>query len=115
MSQRGVSCQSLVPKWTEWQPGFHDSGVRYLWVARDKMSRLKEDCGEAGMVVPWCDQLKVLCHSSVGGFWTHCGWNSTLENVFAGVLMLALPLSMDQFLSSKFVVEDWKIGWRVRT
>ncbi|XP_057484629.1 UDP-glycosyltransferase 87A1-like, partial [Actinidia eriantha] len=98
----------------EMAAGFHDSGVRYLWVARDKMSRLKEDCGEARMVVPWCDQLKVLCHSSVGGFWTHCGWNSTLESVFAGVPMLALPLSMDQFLCSKFVVEDWKIGWRVR-
>ncbi|GFZ20128.1 UDP-Glycosyltransferase superfamily protein [Actinidia rufa] len=98
----------------EMAAGFRDSGVRYLWVARDKMSRLKEDCGEAGMVVPWCDQLKVLCHSSVGGFWTHCGWNSTLESVFARVPMLALPLSMDQFLSSKFVVEDWKIGWRVR-
>ncbi|KAI7982557.1 UDP-glycosyltransferase 87A1 [Camellia lanceoleosa] len=39
--------------------GLRDSGVRCLWVARDKTSRLKEACGNSGMVVPWCDQLKV--------------------------------------------------------
>ncbi|CAL5427226.1 unnamed protein product [Camellia sinensis] len=94
--------------------GLRDSGVRCLWVTRDKASRLKEACGSSGMVVPWCDQLKVLCHSSVGGFWTHCGWNSTIEGVFAGVPFLTLPLLMDQTPISKFIVEDWKIGWKVK-
>ncbi|THF96552.1 hypothetical protein TEA_006033 [Camellia sinensis var. sinensis] len=94
--------------------GLRDSGVRCLRVARDKASRSKEACGSSGMVVPWCDQLKVLCHSSVGGFWTHCGWNSTMEGVFAGVPFLTLPLLYDQTLISKFIVEDWKIGWKVK-
>ncbi|XP_028100997.1 UDP-glycosyltransferase 87A2-like [Camellia sinensis] len=94
--------------------GLRDSGVRCLWLARDKASMLKGACGGAGKVVPWCDQLKVLCHSSIGGFWTHCGWNSTMESVFAGVPFLTLPLLMDQTPISKFIVEDWKIGWKVK-
>lgn len=89
------------------------SGIRFLWVARADASRLKEICGDMGLVVPWCDQLKVLCHSSIGGFWTHCGWNSILEAVFGGVPMLTFPLFLDQFPNSRQIVEDWKIGWRV--
>ncbi|KAJ8751283.1 hypothetical protein K2173_016464 [Erythroxylum novogranatense] len=93
--------------------GLGDSGVRYLWVARGEATRLKEKCNEKGLVLSWCDQLKVLCHSSVGGFWTHCGWNSILEAVFAGVPMLTFPLFLDQDPNTKLIVEDWQIGWRV--
>nr|POF00218.1 isoform 2 of udp-glycosyltransferase 87a2 [Quercus suber] len=63
--------------------GLRNSGVRFLWVVRGEAFRLKESCGDLGLVVPWCDQLKVLCHSSVG-----------------------VP-------NSRLIVEDWKIGWRV--
>lgn len=45
--------------------GLHDSGVRYLWVAREETSRLKEVCGDTGFVLPWCNQWRVLSHSSV--------------------------------------------------
>ncbi|KAL4651106.1 hypothetical protein ACB092_01G135800 [Castanea dentata] len=94
--------------------GLHDSGVRFLWVARGETSRLKEICGDMGLVVPWCDQLSVLSHSSIGGFWTHCGWSSTQEGVFCGVPLLTFPIGMDQMQNSKLIVEDWKIGWRVK-
>lgn len=94
--------------------GLRNSGVRFLWVARGDAPRLKEQCGEKGLVVPWCEQLKVLCHSSVGGFWSHCGWNSTLEAVFAGIPMLTFPLFLDQNPNSTHIVEDWKIGCRVQ-
>ncbi|KAL2317443.1 hypothetical protein Fmac_031319 [Flemingia macrophylla] len=43
----------------------NNSNIRYLWVARGDASWLKDKCGHKGMVVPWCDQLKVLCHSSI--------------------------------------------------
>ncbi|KAL1557481.1 7-deoxyloganetin glucosyltransferase [Salvia divinorum] len=90
--------------------GLRASGVRFLWVARGEAGRLQERCGEAGRVVPWCEQLKVLCHPSVGGFWTHCGWNSTMECIFSGVPMICFPIMMDQTTIRKHVVEDWKIG-----
>ncbi|AES69555.1 UDP-glucosyltransferase family protein [Medicago truncatula] len=91
-----------------------DSGVRFLWVARDETHRLKHMCGKMGFVVTWCDQLRVLLHPSIGGYWTHCGWNSVIEGVFSGVPFLTFPLVLDQPLISKIIVEDWKIGWRVK-
>lgn len=95
--------------------GLRDSGVRYFWVGREEHSRLRENCGGGnGMVVPWCDQLRVLCHPSIGGFWSHCGWNSTSEAAFAGVPMLNFPIYWDQVTNSKMVVEDWKMGWKVK-
>ncbi|GAU27252.1 hypothetical protein TSUD_125320 [Trifolium subterraneum] len=91
-----------------------DSGVRFLWVTRDETCRLKDICGKMGLVVTWCDQLRVLLHPSIGGYWTHCGWNSVIEGVFSGVPFLTFPIAMDQPMISKIIVEDWKIGWRVK-
>ncbi|KAE9596067.1 hypothetical protein Lal_00031062 [Lupinus albus] len=91
-----------------------ESGVRFLWVARGEASRLKQICGNMGLVLEWCDQLQVLSHHAIGGFWSHCGWNSTKEGVFAGVPFLTFPIIMDQPLDSKMIVEDWKVGWRVK-
>ncbi|KAH7565763.1 hypothetical protein JRO89_XS08G0013400 [Xanthoceras sorbifolium] len=90
--------------------GLKISGVRFLWVARDDTYRLQEDCRDLGLVVPWCHQLKVLSHSSVGGFLTHCGWNSILEAGFAGVPLLTFPLFGDQITQGKQAVEDLKVG-----
>ncbi|KAK7321384.1 hypothetical protein VNO77_31981 [Canavalia gladiata] len=91
----------------------NSSKIRYLWVARREASRLTDKCGDKGMVVPWCDQLKVLSHSSIGGFWSHCGWNSTLEAIFAGVPMLTFPLLMDQVPNSSQIVGEWNNGCRI--
>lgn len=93
--------------------GLRESGARFLWVQRDG-DQWKEMCGDKGLIVPWCDQLRVLMHRAVGGFWSHCGWNSTREGVFSGVPFLTFPIFMDQPLNSKYIVEDWKVGWRVR-
>ncbi|MED6179594.1 hypothetical protein PIB30_002419 [Stylosanthes scabra] len=97
------------------------SGVRFLWVIRggEEASRIKENFGNnnennMGLVVPWCDQLKVLLHPSIGGYWTHCGWSSIMEGVYAGVPFLTFPIALDQALISKMVVEDWMVGWRVK-
>ncbi|KAJ7959882.1 UDP-glycosyltransferase [Quillaja saponaria] len=90
------------------------TGICFIWVARGEASRLKEKCSDGGLVVPWCDQLKVLSHSSIGGFWSHCGWNSTQEAVFAGVPMLTFPLFLDQVPNSRQIVEEWKNGWELK-
>lgn len=96
--------------------GVHDSGIRFFWVAREDISRFQASGGDTGngVVVPWCDQLKVLCHPSIGGFWSHCGWNSAKEAAFAGLPVLTFPLLWDQYTNSKQIVEDWKIGWRLK-
>ncbi|MCL7024308.1 hypothetical protein MKW94_009796 [Papaver nudicaule] len=88
--------------------GLHDTGVRYLLISRGDISQCQKF-----IVVPWCDQLRVLSHSSVGGFWTHCGWNSTLEGVYSGVPMLAFPIFFDQIPNRKLIVDDWKIGMKI--
>ncbi|KAF7849589.1 hypothetical protein BT93_L0569 [Corymbia citriodora subsp. variegata] len=95
--------------------GLRNSNARFLWVARDETSQLKEllPGGDLGIVVPWCDQLRALTHPSVGGFWTHCGWNSIQEGVYAGLPFLAYPIAMDQGYNCKIIVDDWKVGWRV--
>ena len=56
----------------------------------------------------WCNQLKVLCHSSVGGFWTHCGWNSTPTP------MVAFPLFFNQDPKCMQIVEKWIIRWQMK-
>ncbi|XP_062086636.1 UDP-glycosyltransferase 87A1-like isoform X2 [Humulus lupulus] len=93
--------------------GIGTSGVRHMWVARENVTKIKDGCGDVGFVVPWCEQLRVLCHPSIGGFWTHCGWNSTLEAIYAGVPMLTFPITADQHSNSKQIVEEWKIGCKV--
>lgn len=93
--------------------GVQDSGMGYMWIARGETSRYKRENDEKGLVIPWCDQLRVLHHRSVGAFWTHCGWNSTIEGAFTGKPMITFPIVVDQVPNSKMIVDDWKTGMKV--
>ncbi|KAK4752408.1 hypothetical protein SAY87_021206 [Trapa incisa] len=116
--------------------GLLATGRPFLWVIRPKENKLhqkpqqqqEEEGGEAdehiniscmeelekqGMIVPWCSQLEVLSHRSVGCFLTHCGWNSTLESVVCGVPVVAFPLWSDQGTNAKLLEEAWGTGVRV--
>ncbi|CAH1436413.1 unnamed protein product [Lactuca virosa] len=56
--------------------------------------------------------MEVLRHGAVGCFVTHCGWNSTLESIVAGVAVVACPQFSDQPTNAKMVEEVWGNGVR---
>ncbi|CAA0813547.1 UDP-glycosyltransferase 86A2 [Striga hermonthica] len=103
---------------TEIARGLLLSNVDFLWALRPGIvgpyegSPLPEEArgGRHGLVVEWCCQRRVLAHEAVGGFLTHCGWNSVLESIWHRVPMLCFPLYTDQFTNRKLVVDDWEIG-----
>lgn len=74
------------------------------------LTGFKERIKATGSIVQWCSQIKVISHSVVGGFLSHCGWNSVLESIWCSVLLICFLLFTDQFTNRKLVVNDWKIG-----
>lgn len=102
--------------------GLEASKQPFLWAVRAevKSSIFKEFVdrtrGRLGMVVWWASQLEILSHESVAGFLTHCGWNSVLESVSAGVPLLAMAGGFaEQCMNAKYVVDDWKVGSELRS
>jgi hypothetical protein len=98
--------------------GLDRSGLDFLWVVRSKWfsaeDRFADRFGDRGMVVEgFIDQLGVLSHKAIKGFFTHCGWNSVLESISMGVPILAFPMAAEQKLNAKFVVEEIHVGLRV--
>ncbi|XP_028095904.1 cyanidin-3-O-glucoside 2-O-glucuronosyltransferase-like [Camellia sinensis] len=62
--------------------------------------------GERGMVVEgWAPQGRILTDSSTGGFVSHCGWNSIMESLKFGVLIVVMPMHLDQPINSRLVEE----------
>ncbi|KAI7746465.1 hypothetical protein M8C21_010459 [Ambrosia artemisiifolia] len=122
------SCDQLK----EIAKGLEMSGQRFLWVIRSPPTVKKgelftppelpdldsllpdgflERTKDRGLVVKgWAPQVKVLSHDSVGGFVTHCGWNSVLESVRAGVPMVAWPQYAEQRMNKIVMVEEMKVA-----
>ncbi|KAH9329048.1 hypothetical protein KI387_001156 [Taxus chinensis] len=67
-----------------------------------------------GMLVSWVPQPLVLQHPSVGGFLSHCGWNSTMEGISMGVPVLGCPLIAEQNTNAWFVEHHWKAGLSIK-
>ncbi|KAI3837315.1 hypothetical protein MKW92_020560 [Papaver armeniacum] len=88
------------------------SEVNFIWVIRFPGDQKETDglghvlpkgfmerIGEKGLVVEnWAPQAKLLRSSKIGGFVSHCGWNSVLESMKYGVPIIAM-------CSSRLVVE----------
>ncbi|KAL3755687.1 hypothetical protein ACJRO7_002698 [Eucalyptus globulus] len=110
------------------------SGLRFLWVVRNPPpddeiwrnlaikpeddpgmdailpSGFTERTKDRGLVVKsWAPQVAVLSHDSVGGFVSHCGWNSVMEAVCAGVPMIVWPLYAEHKLIRAYLAGEMKL------
>ncbi|MCL7023325.1 hypothetical protein MKW94_028514 [Papaver nudicaule] len=81
------------------------------WLHKEEFEERNKD---RGLVIKgWAPQVLILSHRSIGGFLTHCGWNSVMEGVCAGVLLIAWPTGAEQFFNEKLIVQVLGIGVKV--
>ncbi|KAF2318992.1 hypothetical protein GH714_012264 [Hevea brasiliensis] len=101
--------------------GLANSNQPFLWVVRPGLvlgsewieplpHGFLEKLGGRGCIVKWAPQQEVLAHPAIGGFWTHNGWNSTLEGICEGVPMICHPIFGDQRVNARYVADIWRIG-----
>ncbi|KAG6502169.1 anthocyanidin 3-O-glucosyltransferase 2-like [Zingiber officinale] len=115
--------------------GLERSGCRFLWVLRvaseeEVYGRRKpadaklegvlpegflERTKARGMVWPsWAPQVEILAHRAVGGFVTHCGWNSCLESLQCGVPLLGWPLYAEQHSNAVVMAEEMGVALQLK-
>ncbi len=114
-----ITPQQLV----EFGWGLANSKQLFLWIIRPDLvvgesgilpPEFESETKERGLIASWCPQEEVLNHHSVGGFLTHCGWNSTIESLCAGVPMLCWPFLADQQTNCKYICNEWGIGMEIK-
>ncbi|XP_076895538.1 zeatin O-glucosyltransferase-like isoform X2 [Bidens hawaiensis] len=113
--------------------GLEKSEHKFVWVVRDadkgdvfsdnnnniirvELPKGYEDrVKDQGLVVrEWAPQLDILAHPSIGGFMSHCGWNSCIESMSMGVPIAAWPMHSDQPNNAVLVTEVLKTGVLVK-
>ncbi|TXG74361.1 hypothetical protein EZV62_002940 [Acer yangbiense] len=67
-----------------------------------------------GMICGWAPQVEVLAHKAIGGFVSHCGWNSILESLWYGVPIVTWPLYAEQQLNAFRMVKELGLAVELR-
>ncbi|CDP13143.1 unnamed protein product [Coffea canephora] len=103
--------------------GLANSRQQFLWIVRPDVVQggesammpedFLEEIQDRGFLTSWCAQEKVLEHSAVGAFLTHCGWNSMMETICAGVPVICWPFFADQQTNCHYSCEKWEIGMEI--
>ncbi|XP_074330058.1 UDP-glycosyltransferase 43-like [Apium graveolens] len=112
--------------------GLEQSGQRFLWSLREPGKGKLELPGNytnpetvlpegfiertagIGLVCGWVPQVTVLGHIAVGGFVSHCGWNSILESLWHGVPIATWPIYAEQQLNAFEMVKELKLSVEIR-
>ncbi|XP_057971277.1 anthocyanidin 3-O-glucosyltransferase 2-like [Malania oleifera] len=116
--------------------GLELSGHRFLWsLRRPPPSTVKNKIGfptdydnpeevlpegflertaRIGKVIGWAPQVAVLAHRAVGGFVSHCGWNSTLESMWYGVPIATWPMYAEQQMNAFVMARELGLGVEIR-
>ena len=106
--------------------GLERSMEKFLWVMHEveenskikrfhDLEKFEERVKGRGIIVrDWAPQLEILAHSSIGGFISHCGWNSCIESISMGVPIVAWPIQYDQPRNATLICGVLKVGMMVR-
>ncbi|XP_055808719.1 UDP-glycosyltransferase 76E1-like [Solanum dulcamara] len=116
----GIDDKELIE--TAW--GLANSEQPFLWVIRPgSVSGFQcaealpdgfvEMVSERGRIVKWAPQKQVLAHPAVAGFFTHCGWNSTLESILEEVPLICRPFLADQLVNARYLSQIYKVGFEL--
>ncbi|WJX65692.1 7-deoxyloganetin glucosyltransferase [Trifolium repens] len=111
-------------KLLEFAWGLAYSKKPFLWIIRPDLViggsvvlslEFVNEISDRALITSWCPQERVLNHPSIGGFLTHCGWNSTIESICAGVPMLCWPFYGDQLANCRFICNELEIGIEINS
>ncbi|KAH7544882.1 UDP-glycosyltransferase 43 [Ziziphus jujuba] len=115
--------------------GLERAGFRFLWSLREPPKTQLDlptdyvDLNEAalplpdgflertagmGLVCGWVPQVTILAHQAIGGFVSHCGWNSILESLWYGVPIATWPIYAEQQLNALEMVKELGLAVELR-
>lgn len=104
--------------------GLERTGLHFLWALRGPPKTLLhlptdyenpkevlpngflERTAGVGLVCGWVSQVSILAHKAIGGFVSHCGWNSILESLWHGVPIATWPVYAEQQMNAFQMVRE---------
>ncbi|KAI3920657.1 hypothetical protein MKW92_021018 [Papaver armeniacum] len=108
--------------------GLELSQVKFIWCVKEISSSSSEEdiakpvlptgfedrvSGQGLVIKGWAPQVAILSHRAVNSFLTHCGWNSVLEGLVAGVQLLLWPMINDHFMTAKLLETDLGLAVKI--
>lgn len=118
------------PQLEELALGIERAGFRFLWSCREPPKTklvppseyanfdealpngFLERTAGMGLVCGWVPKVTILAHQAVGGFVSHCGWNSILAGLWHGVPIATWPVYAEQHMYAFEMVNE--LGWQKR-
>jgi hypothetical protein len=69
---------------------------------------------EIGKIIGWAPQVDILAHPSIGGFVSHCGWNSMLESIWFDVPIATWPLYAEQQFNAFLMIVEFGLAIEIQ-